>query len=198
MKSFSTYLIEREIALMEQEGQDQASELEAKVKEMSEPQAVERILQLFGAKDLDDLIQKLEKHPKVQSVMTQYKKLKSQVTAESSTLDEISWSGVLGGIWRALAGVVKWGMKSIIKTIGHVFAPFADRDASFFQKLNYAAALMLTFGLSGTLLASGVPMAAAVGGPVGGLTATWWGLMWFGKNILEPVLKWTDGVPSYA
>jgi hypothetical protein len=172
--------------LLEQESEQQAQQLQAKVKELSQPQTVQRMIQMVGAKNLDDLIAKLRVNPKVQAVIQQYQQLKV-----NEAYSEGMMGTIFGGIWKALTGVFRWALSSIGKTIAHVFAPFGDSSEGVGAKMEYASMLLLTFGLSGTLLAAGAPVAVAAAAMP--FTATMWGLMWFGKNFLEPVLKMTDG-----
>lgn len=180
--TFRLFLLEEE-----QENVRQAQEMEAKVKEISEPGTVQRAVSSLGAKNIDDLISKLERHPKVAGVIQKYQQSK---TRTEGVYGEGFAGAVFGGIWKALSGVFKWAVGSVAKTIGQIFSGFGE-NATAFQKINYAAALLVTFGLSGTLLATGAPLAVAAAAVP--LTATPWALMWFGKNILEPALRHSDG-----
>lgn len=180
MKTFKAYYIER-VA-----NPEQAEALKSKVKELSQPGAVTRAIKELGAENIDDLIRKLEQDPGVRQVISKYQELKHKHPhVESFLFDE----GILSGIWHALTGIFSWAINSVAKTIGHVLGGFKEAGKS---KGKYAAALLVTFGLSGLLLATGAPTAVVVGSLP--LTGTWWGLMWFGKNVLEPMFQSTDGV----
>lgn len=156
---------------------DQAHKIKAKVDELSRPESIEQIVHELGAKDLDDLIAKLEQSPEVRQVIDTYNQIQAQAPLEE---------GFLSSIFSVLSGIVK----SVTRTIGHVLGGLFQSGGTV-GRLNYAGMLLLTFGLSGTLLATGAPTAVAMAALP--LTASWWGMMWFGKNFLEPILRHTDG-----
>lgn len=182
MKSFHNYLFES------QGGQAQIQALEAKAKALSQPENVKQMISRFGVSSVDELIQKLESDPGVQKVLSQYKTLKNKSPQHESIVGD-----VLGGVWNAVKGIGGWILGTVARTIGHVLGGLFAKDVGTLPKLNYAAMLLLTFGLSGTLLAVGAPVAVAVAAAP--MTASWWGIMWFGKAFIEPVLAYAEGVP---
>jgi hypothetical protein len=187
--SFRHFLIENEV-------ENAAKEISDLIKKVGDPRNVQQIIKKLDARDLDDLIEKLENHPHVRQVMAKYNELKNnppKPQTEGFLLDENWMTSILGGISKFLGGILKWTIQSITSTIGHVLGGFLpSAGGSWFGKMNYAAALLLTFGLAPAFLLSG----GSVPGVLVGWTVTWWGLMWFGKNVLEPVLKRAEPVPE--
>lgn len=175
MKTFQQFLVE-------QQEDQQAQELKNEIKKLSQPQSVQLSLKLLNLPDdatIEDLIKKLENNTKVKQVFAKYELIKAKQSVQEGVIGDI-----FGGIGKALVGVVKWAINSITKTIGHVFKGAIVGGARMTSRLHYASLLLLTFGLAPILLAAGAPV---VGFPMA-WTGTWWGLLWFGKNFLEPVL----------
>lgn len=174
--------------LVENQAQAEIQQVADQMKKVGSPQNVQAIIKQLGAKDINDLIQKLMQTPQVQQVIAKYKQMKQQQPpkTEGVSLDE----GWLSDIGNFFGNIVKWAFSSVTSTISHVFGGVAGSS----NPVTTAAALILTFGLAPALLAAGAPGAAAA---TVGYTATWWGLMWFGKNVIEPGLKLVDpGHPS--
>ncbi len=157
--------------------------LEAKAQQLSKPSVVKRTVAAFGVKNIDDLIRKLEADPHVRQVFDTYKRMPKN-------------ESILGSLVKGAWGVAKWLLNSVARTITHLFSGFT-REAPPMAKVGYASLLLMTFGLAGTLLAAGAPMAVAGGFPLA-FSASWWGMMWFGKNFIEPTLKAAEGVPKNA
>lgn len=164
--------------LVEDEQQDVVKKIADQIKKVGNPQNIEKLISQLNPADIDDLIRKLESDENVRQVLQQYRSLKLR----ESVLEENWLTSALGGIVNSLFGLVRSVVSSVVKVISHVLGGFSVPG----NKLAYAGALLLTFGLAPTLLAAGsVPAAAATAG----WSATWWGLMFFGKTVLEPVLK---------
>lgn len=181
MKSFRHYLFEAE------GGQAQVQVVQAKAQELSRPANVQKAITALGVANVDQLIQKLESDPKVKQVLQQYRQVKATAPQTESII-----GSVLGGVASAAKGVGKWLLNSVGSTIGRVLGGMFAKDTSSIAKLNYAAMLLLTFGLSPYLLAVGAPMAAVTGAMP--YTATWWGLTWFGHTFIEPAVAAADGI----
>jgi len=192
--------------LLENEAEQAAAQMQDKIKGVADPANIQKMLQTLGVNSIqsvDDLTKKIKSHPQFQQIVQLYQKAKTQqppqpqaapgqpgqvpMAQEGVQFDEGFWSAV-GNIFNGLFGIVKWAIGSIAKTVHHVLAPLLPSflgGAEGKGKLQYLAMALLTFGLCPYFLAIGAPAAAA--GTVG-WSATWWSLMWFGKNILEPTL----------
>lgn len=154
----------------EQQNEEQeAAKIQAKIKELSRPEVVESMVLQSGAKDVDDLVQKLEGNAEVQRVLQAWERVKNQQTE--------SWIGsLLSGVWNALTGLVKWALGTVANSIIKVFAGFKVPGAPKMAKVTYAGFLLLTLGLSRLLILAGSWGPAMVP----------WGLLWFGWNFIEP------------
>jgi hypothetical protein len=173
--------------LLENEAQDAAQRVAEEMKRVGDPANVQRLIAQLGAKSVNDLIDKVKSSPQFNKLVARYKEIKDQPPpqqTESFQLDENWFTSIMGGVGRFLKSVLTFTLHSVIKTIGHVFGGFFQGESKM-DVLNYAGMCLLTFGLAPMFLATGnVPAAAATWG----WSATWWGLMWFGKNVLEPLL----------
>jgi hypothetical protein len=186
MSTFREFLQGQEQGEVQQVQRQQADQLAAKLKEISQPQAVQQAVAKLGVQSIDELIAKLEADPRVKQVMAAYKQVKGKVGQMEHSLQENIFGDIASGVWSALKSVVSWAFKSVGRTLAHIFMPFSDKEATPIDKINYAGTLLLTVGLSGLLLATGAPLAVA--GAALPYSATWFGIMWFGKNVLEPML----------
>ena len=173
--------------IMEDAAQQGAIEMQQKIKEIAAPQNIQNLLSSIGGQNPEEIIAKIKNHPNFTKLVALYQNLKARQSANEAYLNEGIWS-FIGSIFNGLFGIVKWAIGSITKTISHVLAPVIR--GSGLPRLNYVAMALLTFGLAPYLLSIGAT-AAATSPFVLGFTASWWGLMWFGKNFLEPFLKAT-------
>lgn len=170
MKTFKQYFFEQE--------EDELSEkLQTKIEELKKPEKIEEVINQFKAKDLDDLIEKLENDSNVKKVLQSYEKMKDNVQ-----------ENVIGDAFSGLTSLLKTTYDSVVNTVGHILGGFSQNTSNL-SKANYAAALLLTFGLSPLLLGLGAPAELWAGPIVGGITLGSFALEWFGKNFLEPILK---------
>ena len=190
--TFKTFLIEQEA---QDQQKSQATAVAQEVKEILSPQNVAAIVAKFKVKDIDSLIEALKKHPEVRKKIQAYNKIKGK----NESIDE-SVLGIIKGIWDYTLGpIVNWFKRSITKTLGHIFGAFAT-DGSFGEKALYAGMLIAMVGIPLNLLMTGAGIAVA--GPalaMGG--GAFFGMMWFGKNFIEPVLmRWEapEMLPDYA
>lgn len=159
---------------------NQVQAIKDAVTRLSDPATVQAMVKKLGARDLDDLIAKLEASPEVKRVMEAYKAAKANQGEKP-----VQTESILGGAGRALLGVVKAGIGTVAHTVGRILTPFkGGYEAPLLAKATYAGTLLTIAGLSGMLLSAG-----AVGPAVAP-----WGLLWFGWNFIEPVIAGHDGV----
>jgi len=180
-RTFKEFFLEQE---EKDRQQDQAEQIAAKMKSLLSDANLRAIVKKYKANSIDDLIEKLKKHPEVQKKIAAWQKAKSQTN--EAVLDEGIWS-VLKTIWDYTLGpVVNWIKNSVWKTFAHIFGGFTT-DASFMQKAVYAGMLITMIGVPIFLLTGGAVAAAGAAALYGG--GTFIGLMWFGKNVIEPMMK---------
>lgn len=193
MTNFKTFFLEQETQDAQQR---QAQAVAAKVKTLLSDKNIAAVVAKYKVKDIDSLIAQLKKHPEVQKKIQAYQKTKSQKM--ENTLDEGVWD-VLGKIWEYTVGpVLSWLKQSVAKTFGHIFGAFLT-DAAFGQKALYAGMLIAMIGVPIALLMSGGAAAIGTAGSALALGGgTFFGMMWFGKNFIEPLMKMSEGIPSGA
>ncbi len=161
------------------ESEDQAAAIKAAVQRFSDPTAVQGMVQKLGARDINDLIAKLESSPQVRKVLDAYREAKAKQGQQTQT------ESLIGSAGRALLGVVKAGLGTVAHTIGRILTPFkGDYEAPVVAKMTYAGFLLMTAALSGLLVSAGAAAPAAVP----------WGLLWFGWNFIEPMVAGHDRV----
>lgn len=168
MINFKTYLAESQ-------SEEQAAKLvQAKIKELSRPEAVEQMVKQLGAKDIDDLIRKLEDKEEVKRVFREFERIKDQKME--------SWVGkAISGVWDVLTSLVGGALKLVGNTLLRMFSgmgsAFNAPRSTPMTKITYAGVLLMTAGLSGVLLAHGAVGPALVP----------WALWWFGWNVIERI-----------
>lgn len=144
-----------------------------KIKTFASSDRLVEVINRYAGSNIDEAIENLKRSKPVKKVLEKWDSLSNQN------------EGIV-------SSAVGWVIESIVKTIKHVLGGFFFK-ASPTSKLNYFAALLLTFGLSGTLLAVGAPASVVTGSLP--FTATAWALMWFGKNVIQPYVYQSEGIP---
>ncbi len=182
--TFRSFLVEQD----QDQQQQQAQLVAAKVRELFSQQSLTALVRKFKARTIDDLIAALKRSPEVQNKIRAWQQVQNRKV--EGNLDEGVWS-VLKGVWdNTLGPVVNWLRRSVTKTLGHIFGAFGS-DGAFSEKALYAMMLIAMVGVPIKMLTMGVGIAAA-GSALGVGAGTFFGLMWFGKNFIEPLMKMAE------
>jgi len=145
------------------------NKVKVQVERFSSEAAINQEIAKYRARDLNDLIRILSRDTKVRRVLQAYQQAKNQ--------QQESW---LGSTFNTMIGFAKNIFTTVSRSILKVFMPgMTMPKAPLMAKITYAGMLLLAASVSGIVLASGSV----------GVVAAPWGLLWFGHNFIEPVVR---------
>lgn len=144
------------------------------------PQKITQLITDSGANTPEEFNRWLWEQPQVQKVvmfLRQYQAQKHETYLTEGLAD--AWRDAFSS---ALESITKFVVMSFVKVFGHVVKGFS------LGGIGTSALLLFLFFTSAALLAMGAPTSVAFGGGALATMGTSWLLMWFAKNILEPVV----------